>query len=361
MLFLNHLKDDEVTAPIMGRVTWWLVSMILVMPVVAGGESYVYNTSDGDVWFDCENSWANITTEDGNLVGNGSDFTATIQEGNHTVSFEEHNNCQFVIPVNGDLPNMRPAPTDSFESLNTQVCSQSEYQSGSCDKYLVSGNVSDGDDDIFAIDVSNGQLVSVMLNAASSAIEIEVHFQNELSEIKLDSEISIPLNTSISETNQMLIPANEDGRILFTVSSPHQGTLWMTSLEIFTTGVHELLTGLGDISGVGNVSYQFGLGEDESILVTSSEDITNGVNLGLKYRYAFTETIFSEWNNISSTGVIAGVDSIIGIELWWDCDCEWESTLIHRTHFDAGWQGDAPGFKPLSAISDNSSYPLIPE
>ena len=54
------------------------------------------------------------------------------------------------------------------------------------------------------------------------------------------------------------------------------------------------------------------------------------------------------------------MDSIIGIELWWDCDCEWKSTLTHRTHFDAGWQGDAPGFKPLSAMSDNSSYPLIP-
>lgn len=360
MLFLNDLKDDEVTAPIMGRVTWWLVSMILIMPVVAAGQSYVYNTSNGDVWFDCENSWANITTEDGSLVGNGSDFTATIEEGNHTVLFEDENKCQFVIPVNDDLPNMRPAPTDSFEALNTQVCSQLDYQSDSCNKYLASGNVSDGDDDIFAVDVSKGQLVSVMLNAASSAIEVEVHFQNEISETKLNNEISVALNTSISETNQMLIPAAEDGRILFTVSSPHQGTLWMTSLEIFTTGGHDLLSGLGVISGVGNVSYQFGLGEDESIQVTSSEDITNGVNLGLKYRYAFTETIFSEWNSISSTGVIAGVDSIIGIELWWDCDCEWESTLTHRTHFDAGWQGDAPGFKPLTAMSDNSSYPLIP-
>ena len=360
MLFLNDLKDDEVTAPIMGRVTFWLVSMILVIPVVASGQSYVYNTSDGDVWFDCENSWANVTTEDGNLVGNGSEFTATIEDGNHTVSFEDYNKCQFVIPVNGDLPNVRPAPTDSFEVLNTQVCSQLEYQSDSCDKYLVSGNVSYGDDDIFAVDVSKGQLVSVMLNAASSAIDVEVHFQNEIGETRLNSDISIALNTSIEETHQMLIPVTEDGRILFTVSSPHQGTLWMTSLEIFTTGGHELLTGLGDISGVGNVSYQFGLGEDESILVTSSEDITNDVNLGIKYRYAFTETIFSEWNNISSTGVIAGVDSIIGIELWWDCNCEWQSTLTHRTHFDAGSQGDAPGFKPLSATSDNSSYPLIP-
>ena len=104
----------------------------LVMPAVATANLCTIPAMV--LWFDCENSWANITTEDGNLVGNGSDFTATIQEGNHTVSFEERNNCQFVIPVNGDLPNMRPAPTDSFESLNTQVCSQSDYQSGSCDK-----------------------------------------------------------------------------------------------------------------------------------------------------------------------------------------------------------------------------------
>ena len=360
MLFLNDLKDDEVTAPIMGRVTWWLISMIFVMPLVTAGQSYVYNTSDGDVWFDCENSWANITTEDGNLIENGSDFTATIQEGNHTVSFEEQNSCQFVIPVNGDLPNMRPAPTDSFAALNVQVCSQLDYQSDSCERHLVSGNVSDGDDDIFAVDVSEGQLVSVILNAASSAIEIETHFQNGINEVKLDDEISIPLNTSIAERKLMLIPATEDGRILFTVSSPNQGTLWMTSLEIFTTGGQDNLTGLGDISGIGNVSYQFGLGEDESLLVNSSKDITNGANLGLKYRYAFTETIFSEWSNISSTGIIAGVDSIVGVELWWDCDCQWEATLTHRTHFDAEWQGDAPGFKPLSAVSDNSSYPLIP-
>ena len=30
------------------------------------------------------------------------------------------------------------------------------------------------------------------------------------------------------------------------------------------------------------------------------------------------------------------------------------------THFDADWNSDAPGFKPLSSTSDNSSYPLIP-
>ena len=81
MLFLNDLKDDEVTAPIMGRVTWWLISMILVMPLVTAGQTYVYTTSRGRL-VDCENSRANITSEDGNLIGNGSDFTVE-PEGNH--------------------------------------------------------------------------------------------------------------------------------------------------------------------------------------------------------------------------------------------------------------------------------------
>ncbi|GIR00696.1 MAG: hypothetical protein CM15mP9_3990 [Methanobacteriota archaeon] len=211
MLFLNDLKGDEVTAPIMGRVTWWLACMILVMPVVAAGQSYVYNASDGEVWFDCDNSWANITTEDGSLIENGSDFTATIQKGNHTVSFEEETKCQFVIPVNGDLPNQRPSPTESFEALNTNICSQAEYVDDSCSRHLVSGNVSDGNNDIFAVNVSNGQLVSLALNAASSALDIDVHFQNGANEVKLDDELSIALNTSIGETNQMLVPITEEG------------------------------------------------------------------------------------------------------------------------------------------------------
>ena len=360
MLFLNDLKGDEVTAPIMGRVTWWLACMILVMPVVAAGQSYVYNASDGEVWFDCDNSWANITTEDGSLIENGSDFTATIQKGNHTVSFEEETKCQFVIPVNGDLPNQRPSPTESFEALNTNICSQAEYVDDSCSRHLVSGNVSDGNNDIFAVNVSNGQLVSLALNAASSALDIDVHFQNGANEVKLDDELSIALNTSIGETNQMLVPITEEGRILFTVSSPHQGTLWMASVSIFTTGTQIMIPNLGNYTGIGSVTYQYTLGNDESISVTSSEDITNGENLAIKYRYAFTETLFSNWSIAEEGSRITGVDNTLGVELWYDCNCQWKVSLIHKTHFDAGWEVDAPGFKPLSATSDNSSYPLIP-
>ena len=201
--------------------------------------------------------------------------------------------------------------------------------------------------------------MSLELEAASSALDIAVHFQEEANEIKLDDELSIALNTSIGETNQMLIPIKEDGRILFTVSSPHQGTLWMASVKIFNTETSLMIPNPGNYSGIGNVTYQYSLGSDESIYVSSSKDITNSGNLAIKYRYGFTETLFSNWSIAEEGSRIAGMNNILGVELWYDCNCQWEVILIHKTHFDAGWGADAPGFKPLSATSNNSSYPLI--
>ena len=134
----------------------------------------------------------------------------------------------------------------------------------------------------------------------------------------------------------------------------------MASVTIFNTGTPFMIPNLGNYSGIGNVTYQYSLGNDESIYVSSSEDITNSEHLAIKYRYAFTEALFSNWSIAEESSRIPGMDNTLGVELWYDCNCQWEVELIHKTHFDAGWGADAPGFKPLSATSDNSSYPLIP-
>ena len=344
----------------MGRVTWWLIGIILLMPIVDGCQYYSYTTSHGDAWFDCKDYWANITDDEGNVVGNGSNFIASITDGNHNVTIAEEDDCQYVVPINDDLPALRPAPTDSFESLTYELCSQSDYLASSCPQYLLSGNVSDGDDDIFAIDVTTNQIILLDLNAASSALNIEVHFQNGITEEKLENELSTALNTSIGETYQLLIPVSENGRLVFTVSSPHQDTLWMISLEVFETGKQDNLTDLDEISGIGNVTYHFELADDESLQVISSKNKSTGENLKIEYRYVFTETVFSQWDNASIDDRIIGLDNIVAVELRWDCVCEWESRLSHNLHYDADWGIDAPGFKPLSSTSNNSSYPLIP-
>ena len=119
------------------------------------------------------------------LASNGSDFQVTLDDGNHTIVVAEENSCQWVIPVAEDLPNQRPAPSDAFAALNSVICSQSEYSQNQCNSTLISGSVSDGDDDIFALDVSNSDIVSINLIAASSAIDISIHFQDGTDEIKV--------------------------------------------------------------------------------------------------------------------------------------------------------------------------------
>ena len=357
MPVLNDLKHDELTAPNMGRVTLWLVGLILVIPIVNADQSFVIQTSEGDAWFDCENSWANVSDDQGNLLANGSDFQVTLDDGNHTIVVAEENSCQWVIPVTEDLPNQRPAPSDTFAALNSVICSQSEYSQNQCNSTLISGSVSDGDDDIFALDVSNSDIVSINLIAASSAIDISIHFQDGMNEIKLENELTLALNSSIGGEYELLIPVEENGRLLVTVSSPHQDTLWMMSAEIFNTGIQNTLDNIHQINGIGDVTYYFDLGDDESIIVNSSRDITNDMELIIQYRYAFSETSFSSWSNASTGDRIHGIYDIERLELSWNCGCEWSASLSHYTHFDAEWHSDAPGFKPLSSTSDNSSYP----
>ena len=289
MPVLNDLKHDELTAPNMGRVTLWLVGLILVIPIVNADQSFVIQTSEGDAWFDCENSWANVSDDQGNLLANGSDFQVTLDDGNHTIVVAEENSCQWVIPVTEDLPNQRPAPSDTFAALNSVICSQSEYSQNQCNSTLISGSVSDGDDDIFALDVSNSDIVSLNLIAASSAIDISIHFQDGMNEIKLENVLTLALNSSIGGEYELLIPVEENGRLLVTVSSPHQDTLWMMSAEIFNTGIQNTLDNIHQINGIGDVTYYFDLGDDESIIVNSSIDITNDMELIIQYRYAFSE------------------------------------------------------------------------
>ena len=96
-LVLNHLKEYECTAPIMGRRVFWLVAILLVLPFTASANSETRMTVEGMAWFDCDASWATIQDSQGNEIANGSEFTA-LDSGNHTFFVENNSRCQSVIP-----------------------------------------------------------------------------------------------------------------------------------------------------------------------------------------------------------------------------------------------------------------------
>ena len=355
---MNDLKDDEFTARCMGRPLLWLLAVLLVTPLASAGQSFAIETKGGDAWFDCENSWASILNEEGIEIVNDSDFTTPLDSQNHTVFFENIEQCQWIMPVTNELPNTIPSPFEEFTAIETLECQQPYIQQSNCVSTIVSGDLIDDNKDVFAINVTSGQLVKLKLEASSSAIDIAVHFQNDSTSVKLDQEISLALNTSIGQENILHIPINEQGRILVVVESPNLNAYWMISNSVYSTKDTLQLDDLENISGIGQVPFKLGLQGDESVILTAASSL-QGDLIDMHYRYEYSEGSYSDWYNASVGDRIHSVDNIEHIEFYWDCHCEWVSSMVKESHFDVGWGMDAPGFKPLSASSDNSSYPLI--
>ena len=202
-------------------------------------------------WFDCEDSWATIHDSQGNEIANGTEFTASLNAGNHTFFVEDDSKCQSVIPITNDLPNLRPAPSAHFDGINVSTCQQPHLEEN-CQGTYISGDLIDDDSDIFSIDVDENQIVILRLLAASSAIDIDLHFQNSSDEIALDESISLPLNTSIGMTYQVMLPIEASGRLIVTVHSPSPNVIWALNVEKYSTGELIQVSDLTEISGIGS-------------------------------------------------------------------------------------------------------------
>ena len=98
-------------------------------------------TAEGTAWFDCEDSWASIEDNSGNIIANGTDFTIGLESANHTVNIGDVDECQGVIPLTDELPNLRPAPTEEFVTLSSEICPQDGFYI-SCEGEYTSGAVS---------------------------------------------------------------------------------------------------------------------------------------------------------------------------------------------------------------------------
>ena len=174
----------------MGRTILWLTALLLVIPVVNASESHSYQTEEGTAWFDCHDSWASIHNEQGVELENSTDFTRVLDSQNHTLYFEDSSKCQWVLPVTDELPNSLPAPYDEFASQKAIECSQPYNSQTICTSELISGDLINDSEDVFAIDVLSGQFLKLTLEASSSAIDVEIYFQNESQSEKLDFEFN---------------------------------------------------------------------------------------------------------------------------------------------------------------------------
>ena len=341
----------------MGRTLTCLLAILILVPIASSANSVTVLTSNGTAWFDCEGSWASIHNSTGIEMANDSSFTVQLAAENHTFNYSDFSLCQGIIPTSEDMPGLRPIPSEPFTAIESQVCSQNEAANPCEGQYLTGDLIDDSDFDIFAINVSSGQMLVLSLEAASAGIDVDLHFQND-NEEALGRVFSLPINTSIDEKNIYYQPIDDDGRIIVSVSSPSPGTVWSMRSKIFDTTSINQLNHLDNIQGIGNTPFTYNLGADESLVITKS-DANDGLDqVPMKYRYVYSSSE-DDWNNATTNDRIHGMNDIEYIEFQWDCNCSWTSSMSSHQHFDANWGKDAPGYRPTNSESDNSSYPLI--
>ena len=341
----------------MGRLLTCLLAILIVLPIVGAIHSSTQITAAGTAWFDCNDSWASIEDESGNILANGSDFTIGLDSGNHTVHMGDNDECQGVMPLNEELPNLRPAPSSEFFTLESEICPQDGFNV-TCDGEYTSGDLINDSADVFAINVSSGSMLVLSLVASSTSIDVDLHFQNLTHESAVGNAFSLPLNTSIDGSYVSYIPIENDGRIIVTITSPSPDTIWSMRTEIFDTTQISQLYALDSIFGIGNSPLAYTLDQDESLIITQSATIDGLTNVPIRYRYVYANSE-SEWSNATLNDRIHGIGDTAYIEFQWDCNCSWMASMSHNRHFDANWGMDAPTYRPLSANSNNSTYPLI--
>ena len=100
-------------------------------------------------------------------------------------------------------------------------------------------------------------------------------------------------------TYQVVLPIEENGRLIVTVHSPSPSAIWAMNVEKYSTEGDDSSLRLADISGIGSASFTISRG-DESLIVTDSV-ANDGTEIEFRYRYVFTSTSVSEWSN-GSTG-----------------------------------------------------------
>ena len=155
-----------------------------------------------------------------------------------------------------------------------------------------------------------------------------------MNEIKLENVLTLALNSSIGGEYELLIPERKLKAIGHSFKPTPRYSLDDVSRDIqywHTKHIRQYST----TNGIGDVTYYFDLGDDESIIVNSSIDITNDMEPTIQYRC--TRRVVFHHGVMLLLHRIHGIYDIERLELSWNCGCEWSASLSHYTHFDADW------------------------
>ena len=130
----------------MARILSVVLAIIISIPVLSSAAySVQFDSENGIIWYDCKDINAVIEDSDGTELFNATDFFEEIASGSYNLTIDDVDNCQGVIPTTPELPNLIPAPSENFTTIDLEMCQQTGFFP-MCEGTYVSGNLIVGDD-----------------------------------------------------------------------------------------------------------------------------------------------------------------------------------------------------------------------
>ncbi len=334
-----------------------------------------------DEWYsvimDCQSCVGTISLDGTIIDTSSSDLTGqSTDDGIIQLTIESSLNEQIGLSiihnVTDEYYSLRPSPNQQVSFVDSKVCTELDY----CQNYsrgninsipngdlsspsFVKGIIDSGQNEFFAINVSEGDTLELSLSHYSSNIRVEVFFQNSSSEVLLDGNLS---QNNKMVANQQTQPTfwyfEDNGRAVVKVQSSTLNTVWSLQSTVFKS--HDITT----ISELKSVDIY---GHHEKIIIIETEtaerinlfspleNITIDCFQLIDGNWSLSDNIYLQSNVKSKIYVYPNVEiirlKITGIAFFIEVSSE--------DYSDIGQGIEAPSLSPIFKATDNSSWPTI--
>ena len=334
-----------------------------------------------DEWYsvimDCQSCVGTISLDGTIIDTSSSDLTGqSTDDGTIQLTIESSLNEQIGLSiihnVTDEYYSLRPSPNQQVSFVDSKVCTELDY----CQNYsrgninsipngelsspsFIRGIIDSGQNEFFAINVSEGDTLELSLSHYSSNIRVEVFFQNLSSEVLLDGNLS---QSNKMAANQQTQPKfwyfEDDGRAVVKVQSSTLNTVWSLQSTVFKS--HDITT----ISELNSVDIY---GHHEKIIIIEAEtaerinlfspleNITIDCFQLIDGNWSLSDNIDLQSNAKSKIYVYPNVEiirlKITGIAFFIEVSSE--------DYSDTDQGIEAPSLTPIFKATDNSSWPTI--
>ena len=282
----------------------------------------------------------------------------------------------FTDVISEDYPTIRPAPSQTIALDSGGVC-DSNFSCLDADRgYLaaisfgelnsdsyISGVLDNDKSEYVAIEVEKGDSLEISLLHSTADLEVSAFFQNATAEVTYSSIIStmVAFEPSLMPEPVYWV-ADDDGRIIMKFDSASQNTAWVVARtihkmsEMSDSECYSITYG-ACVTGHTRTTTTVDWNEtSELILVPQQNDVTvqlthvvDGTMIAMEPIQIEADRAQSIFAYPNSSAAIITIESPV---FWLDM------YLSDYSDFNSG--NEAPSLLPMTAESDNESYPILP-